>query len=210
MKTETSIKPVKLSIVIPCFNEEKTLEKCILRVLAISDDNLSLEIIVVDDCSTDNSIAILEKMEKTHPEIVFCRHEKNQGKGAALQTGFRYAKGDIIAIQDADLEYNQQDLKSLIVPIVEDEADVVFGSRFLKLLPTMFSDLNFSDMETGCCPNRFGSKSFDQFVDQKCTFTHGLFAERTEPIGDIMKFVPEFRFVPLFEHRQVRFKRLNI
>lgn len=157
----------KLSIVIPCYNEEKTLRECVNRVLEIADDNLSLEIIIVDDCSTDNSYSIARELERSHREVKVFRHEQNSGKGAALRTGFKYAIGEYVAVQDADLEYDPNDLKRLISPLVEGKADVVFGSRFLStgahrvlyfwhsignrfltFLSNMFTDLNLTDMET--------------------------------------------------------------
>jgi glycosyltransferase involved in cell wall biosynthesis len=158
---------VKLSLVVPCYNEERTLEKCIDRVRAIADESLSLEIIIVDDCSKDRSYAIAKGLEARYPEIVVLRHEKNQGKGAALRTGFQRATGDFVAVQDADLEYDPQDLKRLVGPLREGKADVVFGSRFfatgvhrvlyfwhslgnkfLTFLSNMLTDLNLTDMET--------------------------------------------------------------
>jgi len=158
----------KLSVVVPCYNEERTLAKSINRVLQIADNSLSLEIIIVDDGSKDGSLAIANSLQKQHPEtIVLLRHDKNQGKGASLRTGFKKATGDFVAIQDADLEYNPQDLRKLIVPLIENDADVVLGSRFLSygahrviyfwhyvgnriltLLSNMFTDLNLTDMET--------------------------------------------------------------
>ncbi len=156
-----------LSVVIPCYNEEKTLEKCVERVLQIADESLALEIVIVDDCSSDHSAAVAKRLEERHGEIKLLRHEKNQGKGAALKTGFRNATGDYVAVQDADLEYHPNDLKRLIVPLTEEHADVVFGSRFLTagahrvlyfwhymgnrfltILSNMFTDLNLTDMET--------------------------------------------------------------
>ncbi|MGO9313090.1 MAG: glycosyltransferase family 2 protein, partial [Syntrophobacteraceae bacterium] len=123
----------KLSVVVPCYNEERTLAKSINRVLQIADNSLSLEIIIVDDGSKDGSLAIANSLQKQHPEtIVLLRHDKNQGKGASLRTGFKKATGDFVAIQDADLEYNPQDLRKLIVPLIENDADVVLGSRFLS------------------------------------------------------------------------------
>jgi glycosyltransferase involved in cell wall biosynthesis len=173
MKTKTTqsltlMQSVSLSVVIPCFNEERTVQACIERVLNIKDEGLDLEIIFVDDCSTDNSVSIAKKMAEKHPELTVLQHNKNLGKGAALRNGFQQATGQIVAIQDADLEYNPLDLKRLIGPIVGNEADVVFGSRFaaseshrvlyywhslgnkfLTLLSNMFTDLNLTDMECG-------------------------------------------------------------
>lgn len=152
---------------IPCYNEEKTIQDCVNTVLKIADENLSLELIIVDDCSTDNSYSIVQDLEKKHSEIKVIHHEKNSGKGAALRSGFKEATGDYVAIQDADLEYDPKDLKKLIVPLVEGKADVVLGSRFLTadvhrvlhfwhylgnrlltFLSNMFTDLNLTDMET--------------------------------------------------------------
>lgn len=166
MRPEESCTPVKLSIVIPCFNEEQTLATCVNRVLQIQDETLSLEVILVDDCSRDRSLALAESLAAKHPEIRVLRHTKNQGKGAALRTGFREAKGDYVAVQDADLEYDPVDLKGLLEPLRTGKADVVFGSRFLggrphrvlyfwhslgnailTFLSNMFTDLNLTDME---------------------------------------------------------------
>ena len=156
----------KLSVVVPCYNEERTLTKLINKVLQIADNTLSLEIVIVDDGSKDGSLAIAHSLQKQHPEtIVVLRHDKNQGKGAALRTGFQKATGDFVAVQDADLEYNPMELRKLIVPLIENDADVVLGSRFLTsgahrviyfwhyvgnfiltLLSNMFTDLNLTDM----------------------------------------------------------------
>jgi dolichol-phosphate mannosyltransferase len=157
---------VSLSIVIPCFNEERTLASCVSRVLEIQGEDLSVEVIVVDDCSRDRSFAIAESLAARHSEIRVLRHGKNQGKGAALRTGFREATGDFVAVQDADLEYDPMELKKLLEPLRTGQADVVFGSRFLggrphrvlyfwhylgnaflTFLSNMFTDLNLTDME---------------------------------------------------------------
>jgi len=157
---------IKISVVIPCYNEEKTLEKCIERVLDISGELLNLEIIIIDDCSTDGSLSIARDLVNKDSRITVMQHNKNQGKGAALQTGFKTASGDFIAIQDADLEYNPDDILRLLEPLVSNEADVVFGSRFLPhgphrvlyfwhslgnrfltLISNMFTNLNLTDME---------------------------------------------------------------
>jgi len=127
---------------------------------------LSLEIIIVDDCSTDHSLLVAHELEKKHPEISLLQHEKNRGKGAALRTGFQKVTGDFVAVQDADLEYEPMDLKKLLIPLVNNDADVVLGSRFLSpefhrvlyfwhslgnrfltFLSNMFTDLNLTDME---------------------------------------------------------------
>ena len=156
----------KLSIVIPCFNEVNTIGVIVDAVLASPYPNK--EIIVVDDCSTDGTGNLLRASggisDKVH-QILY--HEKNQGKGAALRTGIQAATGDIVIIQDADLEYDPNEYSLLVEPILRNRADVVYGSRFLgnrahrvlyfwhrvgngflTLLSNMFTNLNLTDMET--------------------------------------------------------------
>ena len=152
-----------VSIVIPCFNEFETIEAIIDAVLASPVPNK--EVIIVDDYSTDGTREVLrEKIEPRIAQVIL--HERNQGKGAALRTGFKAATGDIVLIQDADLEYDPRDYEKLLAPILEGRADVVFGSRFaggeshrvfffwhslgnrvLTLLSNMLTDLNLTDME---------------------------------------------------------------
>jgi putative flippase GtrA len=159
--------PKTLSLVIPCFNEEPTLAACVARVLALASDDLKLQIIIVDDCSRDKSLAIARDLAARHPEVVVLHHAKNSGKGAALHTGIAHATGDYVGIQDADLEYDPLQYLRLLAPIREDRADVVFGSRYLqtqsrrvlyfwhtwmnRMLTTisnMFTNLDITDMET--------------------------------------------------------------
>jgi len=154
---------MKLSIVIPVYNEKSTITEILRRVQAVKL-GVDREIIVVDDYSQDGTRDILRRLKR--PGLKIAYHEKNQGKGAALQTGFSRATGDIILIQDADLEYNPQEYPALLAPILDGRADVVYGSRFLGgphrvlffwhyvaniVLTTfcnMMSNLNLTDMET--------------------------------------------------------------
>ena len=154
-----------LSVVIPVYNEAATIEELIAKVYAV-DVGLDKELILVDDCSTDGTGEVLKRLQAHHPEWKICRHEVNQGKGAALRTGFAAVTGDVVVIQDADLEYDPNDYKALLGPILDGHADVVYGSRFLgggphrvvffwhymgnRLLTTlsnMMTDLNLTDME---------------------------------------------------------------
>lgn len=153
----------KLSVVIPVYNERPWVAELLRRVRAAP---FPKEIIVVDDASTDGTREILEELAAQHPEIVLIRHAVNQGKGAALRSGFAQARGNVIIIQDADLEYDPADYGRLLQPILENQADVVFGSRFIgerhrvlyfwhsvanRLLTTisnMVTNLNLTDMET--------------------------------------------------------------
>jgi glycosyltransferase involved in cell wall biosynthesis len=115
-----------LSVVMPVFNEARTVRQIVARVLAVP---VSLELIVVDDCSTDGTARLLEELAR-RPGVRICTHARNQGKGAALRTGIAQATGDIVLIQDADLEYDPAEYPKLLAPILDGRADVVFGSRF--------------------------------------------------------------------------------
>jgi len=154
---------VKLSVVIPIFNEEKTLLDILARVRATPFDK---EIVLVDDCSQDGTRAILKELEQD-PDLSIHYHSVNQGKGAALRTGFQHVTGDVVLIQDADLEYDPGEYPILLEPIQKGLADVVYGSRFkgarmsrvhlywhqmannlLTWASNMFTNLNLTDMET--------------------------------------------------------------
>lgn len=156
-----------LTAVVPVYNESATLEACLRRVAAVDlGPDLDIEIVAVDDGSKDDSLAILRRLEAQLPRLRVLAHAKNAGKGAALKTGFAAARGDFAIIQDADLEYDPREYGSLLAPILDGRADVVFGSRFLggthrvhlfahylgnRLLTTVsnfFTNLNLSDMET--------------------------------------------------------------
>ncbi len=159
---------MKLSIIIPCYNESSTIEELITRVLDADTLGLAREVILVDDGSTDGSREFIEELATRHPEIKVHLHENNMGKGAALRNGIALADGDIVLIQDADLEYDPSDYPRLLTPIVEGRADVVYGSRFksgeagrvlfywhsignrvLTTLSNMFTNVSMTDMETG-------------------------------------------------------------
>ncbi len=128
---------MKLTVVIPAYNERATIEEILRRVEAVS---LADEIIVVDDGSTDGTSELLKEIAPAHPLVRLVPHEHNLGKGAAVRTGMQAATCDVILIQDADLEYDPREYANLLAPIEEDRADVVFGSRFLGAprRPTMF------------------------------------------------------------------------
>jgi glycosyltransferase involved in cell wall biosynthesis len=153
---------VLVSVVIPCFNEKTTILALLERVLAVAFDK---EVIVVDDGSTDGTRELLAEKAASLPGVRVLLQEKNCGKGAALRRGFAEAKGDVVIVQDADLEYDPAQIPTVVAPILEGHADVVFGSRFqggphrvlyfwhsvgnslLTLVSNMISDLNLTDME---------------------------------------------------------------
>lgn len=154
---------MKLSVVIPCYNEVSTIADILQRVRDAEPANK--EIIVVDDCSTDGTRAELEKLRPQIDQLIL--QEKNGGKGSAVRAGFAVATGEVVIVQDADLEYDPREYSRLLQPILENRADVVFGSRFmgadahrvlyfwhylgnkfLTLLSNCFTNLNLTDMET--------------------------------------------------------------
>lgn len=159
-----------LSIIIPVFNEEKTIHLILNKIKGVVlENNLQKEIIIVDDCSTDNSVLTINNYINNNPsiDIKLYKLKKNSGKGAALKNGFKNASGDYIIIQDADLEYDPEEYNLLLSPVFKDGADVVYGSRFiggnphrvlffwhsignkfLTNLSNMFTNLNLTDMET--------------------------------------------------------------
>jgi dolichol-phosphate mannosyltransferase len=166
-ETASSLNSYTLSLVVPCYEEEATLERCVERVLKLKSETLHLEIIIVDDCSKDRSLEVARSLEQRYVEVRVFHHEVNRGKGAALRTGFAHATGDFVGIQDADLEYEPLDYRKLLAPLQRGEADVVLGSRYLRpesrralyfwhswmnktltFLSNMMTNLDISDMET--------------------------------------------------------------
>lgn len=190
----------KLSVVIPVYNEKRWLAEVVRRVKATP---FPKEIILIDDCSTDGTRDLLKAME-TDPELRIVYHEKNQGKGAALRTGFQHVQGDVVLVQDADLEYNPAEYNKLLQPIIEGKADVVFGSRFigethrvlyywhsvanwgLTMLSNWFSNLNLTDMET-CY------KVFRKEVLQGLKLKSNRFGFEPEITAKIAKHKPRWR-----------------
>jgi len=195
---------VKLSVVIPVYNEKDTLREIIDRVMSVKWEK---EIILIDDFSVDGSRDILKEYEN-QPNIKVLFHEYNQGKGAALRTGFDHVEGDVVVIQDADLEYDPSDYGKLLEPIEDNRADVVFGSRFLggphrvmffwhylanKALTTMsnmLTDLNLTDMETGY-------KVFTKKVLDQLTFKCDRFGFEPEFTSKIAKLNFRIYEVPI-------------
>lgn len=189
---------MQVSIVIPIFNERATLHEIVRRVRAVEGMSVK-EIILVDDYSTDGTRNLLES-DFNEPIFKKCFHAVNQGKGAALRTGFAEATGDIVVIQDADLEYDPAELPRLIKPILSDRADVVFGSRFvgggahrvvfywhmlgnkfLTMLSNMLTNLNLTDME--CCYKVFRREVLEQISVEESRF--GVEPELTSKVSKL-------------------------
>lgn len=171
-----------LSVVVPVYNEEKTIRDILQKIDAVVlPEGVEREIVVVDDCSTDGTRAQLAQVQSPHVRVFF--HEQNKGKGAAVRLGLSQSQGDIVLIQDADLEYNPEEYPRLISPILQGRADVVYGSRFiggherrvvyfwhtvgnrfLTLLSNVCTNMNLTDMETGY--KIFSRHALVQFLDR--------------------------------------------
>ncbi len=156
-----------LSLIIPCYNEESSLEKIVETTLLLENKGIKLELVIVDDCSKDSSLEIAKSLQAKYSNVKLFSHDKNQGKGAALRTGFIHATGKYVGIQDADMEYNPEDYITMLDAIKTNDADVVYGSRYLRpdsrrvlyfwhtwmnntltKVSNMFTNLDITDMET--------------------------------------------------------------
>ena len=198
---------MKLSIIVPVYNEKATVARVLERIEQTPHEK---EIIVIDDFSTDGTREILRRIDTSRqiPSVRVLYHAVNQGKGAALRTGIASAAGDIVIIQDADLEYDPSEYGALIQPIIAGRADVVYGSRFLSgphrvlffwhslgnqvltLLSNMFTDLNLTDMETGY-------KAFRRELFSKITIEENRFGFEPEITAKIAKLHCRLYEIPI-------------
>lgn len=189
----------------PCYNEQDTIRDIVGSVLSAPRLDLDIELIIVDDGSKDRSREIIAELVKNHPVIKSVLQEQNRGKGAAVRTGIAMASGDIVLIQDADLEYDPAEYPRLLAPIVDGHADVVYGSRFsggdvrrvlyfwhsvanrmLTLLSNMFTNLNLSDME--CC-----FKIFKREIVQSIVLREDRFGIEPEITAKLARIKPAVR-----------------
>ena len=201
----------KLSIIVPVYNEEETLQLIFSRMMQVPLLQYNKEFIFIDDCSNDRSLEILYEIKSLNPQenIIILKHEKNQGKGRAIRTGFENFTGDLVLIQDADLEYHPNDYPKLLKPFEETNADVVYGSRFLggsyvrvlyfwhylgnrvlTFFSNMLTNLNLTDMET-CY------KVFKREVIQKISLTSNRFGMEPEITSKIARLHCAIYEVPI-------------
>ena len=196
---------VKLSVVIPVYNEEKTIQEIVRRVQEVA---LEKEVIIVNDGSSDGTAQALNRIADDYDNLVVLDQIRNRGKGAALRKGFAQATGEIILIQDADLEYDPRDYGQLLVPMLDERADVVYGSRFLggphrvlffwhyvgnkflTLLSNMLNNLNLSDMEVGY-------KVFRRQILERIDLKSNRFGFEPEVTAKIARLRPRIYEVPI-------------
>ena len=202
MNQITEPAPRCASVIMPVYNEAATVAEIIRRVL---QQDLVQELIIVDDCSSDMTPDVLRKLASEEPRIRLFRHDVNRGKGAALRTGFKEARADVVIVQDADLEYDPAEYVKLLKPILSGKADVVYGSRFLgsevhrvlyywhavgnyflTQLSNMATNLTLTDMETGF-------KAFRREVIQKLNLVENRFGFEPEVTAKLAKYSPKLR-----------------
>jgi glycosyltransferase involved in cell wall biosynthesis len=208
MSTSADNQP-PLSIVVPAYNEEATLSEIVARLLAVPEAG---EIVIVDDCSTDGTRAIADRLAAENPRIKVAHHPVNKGKTEALKTGFALTTGQIVIVQDADLEYDPAEIGEVIAPIVEGDADVVYGSRFLvrkasrvlyfyhylankglTFLSNLCTNVNMTDVET-CY------KAFRGEIIRNMTITSSGFGFEIEVTAKVAKLGVAIYEVPISYH----------
>jgi glycosyltransferase involved in cell wall biosynthesis len=190
-----SLSDIRLSVVVPAYNEGPTLANVVEKLIKLG----VFEIVVVDDCSTDTTNAVARSLASAYPQVRLVRHEQNQGKTAALKTGFALTTGDIVIVQDADLEYDPSEIRMVVQPILDDHAHVVYGSRFLvrraarvlyfyhflankflTFLSNSLTNLNMTDIETGY-------KAFKGEIIRNMTITSKGFGFEVEATAKVAK-----------------------
>lgn len=195
-----------LSVVVPAYNEESTLATVVRRLLLVPD---LLEVIIVDDCSNDKTAAIAEELSRAHPRVRTIRQPANGGKTEALKAGFALTRGEIVIVQDADLEYDPAEISAVIAPILEGRADVVYGSRFLvrkaarvlyfyhflankalTFASNLFTNINLTDVETGY-------KAFRGDIIRNMTITSSGFGFEIEVTAKVSKLGCAIYEVPI-------------
>ena len=198
-----------LSVVIPAFNEEATLVAVTQKILAVPHLH---EVVIVDDCSTDHTGDIAEELAQRFPQVKVLHHRTNRGKTEALKTGFAHTAGDVVIVQDADLEYDPSDIEHVIAPILANEADVVYGSRFLvrraarvlyfyhylanktlTFFSNLFTNVNLTDVETGY-------KAFRGDIIRNMTISSSCFGFEIEVTAKIAKLGCRLFEVPISYH----------